>query len=368
MYNKKPINKGDLWQSKSNQIKRSIFVGILFIAQTFNGCKITERAGHMNGEDSKQEMANIRITTVRYNEKQGREVLVNYIFGGFRAGPRVPRGIDPELVSQVIEEELKPDSPPDAYANTVKILRFYERSDCLPYIRRVLTGQEQKPADINRSAYAVQAVAEMGRREDVQDVAQYFDSKLAGHPKAIDAIDVLLETLVVLGPAASEARLSKRIADEVNLRKKAENESEEGMRAYQQVAAIQRLKLPQALIVVNAKKKILAMNPDERRAELVNIYLGNSPVSDDLMIIWAGRMLRQEAMESDPKPIYAAFASEIAKTDPKKVGEDAMTDTIVSRSAQAIIYLQGRLTKTERELYEKTKLAAMNFLWDDLNM
>jgi len=322
----------------------------------------------MSSEDSKQGMAKIKITAVRYNERQGRELLINYIFGGFRAGPRVPRGIDPELVSQVIEEELKPDSPPDAYANTVKILRFYERADCLPHIRRALTGQEREVGDISRSAYAIQAVAEVGNREDIQNVTQYFDAKLSGHPKAMDSIEVLLETLVVLGPAVSEARLSKRIADEVNMRKSGENESEEGMRAYQQVAAVQRLKLPQALAAVNAKKKLLAMNPAERRAELVNIYLGTAPISDDMMIIWAGRMLRREAMEDDPKPVLAAFASEIGKADPKKVGEDAMTDTIVSRAAQAIIYLQGRLTKTERELYEKTKLGAMNFLWDDLNM
>ena len=349
-------------------MQRYTIVGILVAVQIFNGCQLTERAEHMSSEDDRKKMANIRITTVRYNEKQGREVLVNYIFGGFRAGPRVPRGIDPELVSQVIEEELKPDSPSDAYSKTVKILRFYEKSDCLPHIRRVLTGQEKEPDEVARSAYAVQAVAELGKQEEINEAAQYFDAKLAGHPKSIDAIDVLLETLVVLGPNASEARLSKRIADEVNMRKSGENESEEGMRAYQQVAAIQRLKLPQALAAVNAKKKLLAMNPAERRAELVNIYFGTAPISDDMMIIWAGRMLRREAMESDPEPIYAAFASEIAHADPKKVGEDAMTDTIVNRAAQAIIYLQGRLTKTERELYEKTKLAAMNFLWDDLNM
>jgi len=271
------------------------------------------------------------------------------------------------LVSQVIKKDLKPDSPPDAYAKMVGILRFYERADCLPHIRQVLTGQEQNQADIERSAYAIQAVVEVGGRDDIQNVAQYFDTKLAGHPKAIDVIDVLLETLIVLGPAASEARLSKRIADEVNILKSGVNDSEEGMRAYHKVAAIQRLKLPQALRVVNTKKEVLAMNPDARRAELVNIYLGKSSISDDLMIIWAGRMLRREAMEIDPNPIYVVFKNEIAKVDPKKVGEDAMTDMVVSRAAQAILYLQGRLTKTEREFLEKTKFKAMNFLWDDLN-
>ncbi len=292
----------------------------------------------------------------------------NYIFGGFRAGPRVPRGIDPDLVSQVIVEQLKLDSPPDAYGKTVRVLRFYESSDCLPHIRRVLTGQEKERADVARSAYAIQAVAEVGKREQANEAAQYFDARLAGHPKAIDAIDVLLETLVVLSPAGSPERLSKRIADEVNRRKAAEKESENGMRAYQQVAAIQRLKLPQALAAVDAKKKLLAMDPGQRRAELVNIYLGSSPVSDELMITWAGRMLRREAMEGDPKPIYAAFANVIAKADPEKVGQDPMTDTIVNRAAQAVLYLQGKLTRTERQLYEKTKLAAMNFLWDDLSL
>jgi len=70
-------------------------------------------------------------------------------------------------------------------------------------------------------------------------------------------------------------------------------------------------------------------------------------------------------MEIDPSPVYEAFATEIAKTDPGKVGKDDMTDTIVSRATQAILYLQGKLTKNQRELYEKTKLGAMNFLWDD---
>ncbi|MBW2266247.1 MAG: hypothetical protein JRF28_08845, partial [Deltaproteobacteria bacterium] len=54
------------------------------------------------------------------------------------------------------------------------------------------------------------------------------------------------------------------------------------------------------------------------------------------------------------------------KANPKEVGKDPMTDTLVSRAAQAILYLQGTLTETERALYEKTKLGAMNFLWDDL--
>ena len=355
-------------RSRLHKVQSWLCCGIFSLLAAFGGCPGIERTVEMNMEDNNQGSAKMKITTVRYNQKQSREILSNFIFGGFRAGRRVPRGIDPELVSDIIKEELMPDSPPDAYSKTVQVLRFYERTDCLQHIRQVLKGQEKEVTDVSRSAYAIQAIAEVGKREEADEAAQYFDTRLAGHSKAIEAADVLLETLVVLSPLGSPERLSKRIAEEVNMRKTGESESEEGMRTYQKVAAIQRLKLPQALLAVEAKKKVLAMEPDQRRTELINIYLGKSNVSDDLMMTWAGRMLRREVMEGNPKPVYAAFSSEIAQVDPKKVGEDAVTDTIVDRAAQAILYLQGKLTKKERELLEKTKLGAMNFLWDDLNL
>ena len=83
---------------------------------------------------------------------------------------------------------------------------------------------------------------------------------------------------------------------------------------------------------------------------------------------WAGRMLRHQAMTHDPESIYKLFGREIETADPEKIGKDPLTDTIVSRAAQAILYLQGKLTKSQRILYEKTELGAMNFLWDDLDL
>jgi len=320
----------------------------------------------MNQETMHEERPQIRITTVRYDEMHGREALRNYIFGGIRSVPRVPRGVEPELVSRFIKEEIEPDSPPDAYGKMVNVLRFYERADCLPHLREILKGEEKTTADLVRSAFVAQAIGEVGAPQEAEEAARYFDAHLAGHAQAIEAVDTLLETLVVLSPVVTADRLSQRIADEVNAKKAFENESEEGMRAFQRVASIQRLKLPQALAAAEGKKKVLALQGAEQLAELVTIYMGMSGISDELMMTWAARMLRHEAMTGDPDPIYAAFAKEIAKADPEKVGKDPLTDTMVSRAAQAILYLQGKLGKKERGLYDKTELGAMNYLWDDL--
>ena len=82
-------------------------------------------------------MTEIKITTVRLDENQGRVRLRRYIFGGFRAVPRPPRGVEPELVSRFIKEELLAESPADAYAKTAEVLRYYERNDVIRHIQKV---------------------------------------------------------------------------------------------------------------------------------------------------------------------------------------------------------------------------------------
>ena len=41
-------------------------------------------------------------------------------------------------------------------------------------------------------------------------------------------------------------------------------------------------------------------------------------------------------------------------------------DFVVVRAAQAILYLQGELSKRHQELYRNAKTRAANFLWDDM--
>jgi hypothetical protein len=80
---------------------------------------------------------------------------------------------------------------------------------------------------------------------------------------------------------------------------------------------------------------------------------------------WTGRMLRAEAMMGNPEPVYAYFGRAIDMADPEKTGPK-QADFIIVRAAQAILYLQGKLTPPQRERYKRAQKVGMNFLWDDL--
>ena len=311
-------------------------------------------------------MSDIRITLVRYSEEESLARLRRFVFGGYQAGRSAPRGVAGELVSEFITDEIRPDSPAGAYAKVVDLLRFYERSDCLEGIGKALAGRERSSDDVMRSAFAIQAIGEVGQREAVDEAAAYFDAKLVPHQRVFDSARVLIDTLVVLSPSGSPDKLSGRIAEEVRQRKLREKESEESMSAYDRIAAVQRLQMPVALRLIQAKKDLLAMGLEERRMQLVRLYLGLSPNSTDLMMTWAGRMLRREAIEGDAAPIHAALAEAMAKVDPEKVGKDPDADTMVSRCARAIVYLGGMLSGPQRRLYKAVELGGESFLWDDL--
>ena len=93
-----------------------------------------------------------QITTVRYSETEGRALLHSFLFGGKFGPVRVPRGIEPRLVSEVIQQELKPSSEPDAYWKALETLRFYEREDTVSHLMAALNGKEAGAEDLRRSA------------------------------------------------------------------------------------------------------------------------------------------------------------------------------------------------------------------------
>ncbi len=306
------------------------------------------------------------MTLVRYTEQQSRELLQSYIFAGKYGPLRAPRGIEPELVSQFIREKLQPSSSADAYASVLELIRFYERADVLPHIRLALTGHEADATDLLRSAYALQAVGDLGSPENAAQAADYFDRVLVPHPALAARIyPALFDTLVALAPSGSPAQLAQRLAREVEKLAPGQHASEANMMAYDELAAVQRNNLPRTRILVETKKKLAAQPQHVRRAELVRIYLGLA-AGGTMLGTWAARLLRKEAMDGDPEPVYAEFARGIDSIDTKTMGKERASFIIV-RAAQAILYLQGTLSSLHRRVYEEAGGGGgMNFLWYDL--
>ncbi len=310
----------------------------------------------------------IQITVVRYDASTARGKLDVFLFDKRYGGPRVPRGIEPKLVSDFIQERLKPDSPPDAYMRVAEVLRFYEQPDALRTVRLALTGNESTPTDTMRSAYALQAIGDLGTPGEVSQGADYFDRVLVPQPQLTPELySILLDTLLTLAPAGSTAALSQKLNQEVRKLEPAQRSSEAAMFAYDKLAAVQRNQLPKTNMAIEYKKQVAAAPPNPRRGELARMYLGLSPRGGGALGIWAARLLRKEAMEGDPEPVYAEFSKAMDSIDEKKVGKDP-AKLIFLRGAQAILYLQGKLSPEQRDRFDEAGTPGMNFLWDDLNV
>lgn len=308
----------------------------------------------------------IPITQVRLDEGQAEQALQRYVFGGRYGGPRPPRGIDPNYVSRFLRERLKPDSPADAYARTGELLRFYERPDIVPQLLDALTAREVIDTDIYRSAYAVQAIGDLGSAEQAAAAAQYFDLVLVPHPAVDDSVfPVLIESLLPLVPAGSSEKLERRLALEVQRGSKSASVVGPAGISARRLQDLQDNRMRAALARVALKKKILALAPPLRRRELVRAYQAEIGLADPASGVWAARLLRREARE-DPASangVYAEFAraiDEAAAKPPERAG------FYVRRAAQAILYLRGTLSPAHRELLEKANDRSANFLWDDL--
>lgn len=320
------------------------------------------------------------LTKVRHDEKTARQLLQDFIFGGMFGPGRVPRGIEPALISDFIRQRLEPESGADAYVKSLEAMRFYERDDVVPHLLRALTRQERDLPSIRRSAYAIQAAGDLGpsmigpvrigssapiRPAELPGLsAEYLDRVLVPLPDARLAFPVLLETSTVLAPAGSTDRLAERIQQEVDEAALTERQDESGMMAYDKVVAIQRNDLQRTRAIITKKLSILTLSALSRREELLTVYMGRSAANGVLMETWAGRLLRLEALTIDPTPVRQAFERAIDDVMSSSV-EKSYADFLVARAAQAIVYLGGVLSRKHAERYAQATEAAANFLWDD---
>ena len=311
--------------------------------------------------------SDLRITTVRHGPEKARELLRGHVFGGKYKIPRVPRGIDPAFVSRFIIEEIKPDSPRDAYQKTLEVVRFYERQDVVDHLMRALSRREAEFVDLMRSLYALQAAGDVGNQTQRQAAAQYLDGVIVPHPKADLVHAAIGETAVTLAPTGTTAAWAKRIERDINLRAPHQDENEESMMAYDKAVEVKEQLLPGAEAEIAGKQKLFAKKPPERAPDLVQMYQGSSPLSGTYMRTWAARQIRFDAAAEGFGLHKPLFLKEIDAIDPK-AEPTPESDLKLVRAIQAIMYFQESPRMEDLERYAKARARPgihMNFLWDD---
>ncbi|MEP1447186.1 MAG: hypothetical protein ABJK37_13870 [Paraglaciecola sp.] len=300
------------------------------------------------------------LSDVRHREEDANRLLGEYIYGGIYTPPLVPRGIALEDIGEYIAANLKTDDSATAYRNTLEVMKFYEKSDILDVLLRVIKLEIRTAEDIARAAYVIQATAEFGSTDIIEKANNYFDEVLVEHSQALDVLPTLLETKVVLAPNGNLHNLENRINSEV---KKAELaiSNENTLAYYDKLSAIQRNTLPRTKHALQRKTDILAMEKAEQQSELIAVYLGQADISDFYSETWAARLLRFDHINELSTPIIEQLFNVLHNTTIK----DPISSFVYERAARAIIYLEAELDSVQKQKFDEIEKAGAHFLSDN---
>jgi hypothetical protein len=307
----------------------------------------------------------ISITLVRWPSRDAARILSDYVNGGLEAGARPPRGIDPEFVSYWIRENVKPDCSPNAMLRVSDLLRFYERKDVLDHISRFLARNESRDRAFRRAAYILQSIGEVGSPEQAAFAVRYLNEFLLPQPIAMDFFGIVLQTAESLAASVDYALVGRRLQAAIDSAGKPADLESAAAIPYLQYSNDRVIEYPATAIIMEGKRRLIQSPPAQRLQELLFIYLGQSPLSTPSMVVWAGRMIRKHAMDDAQTEIIAAF-TQVLDGAMKSQMPKPKKDFLIHRAAQAIIYLQGKLTFPQQTAYEAIQSGPENFLWDDL--
>lgn len=309
----------------------------------------------------------IPLTIVRWPRKQAIEKLDAFVLGGRFAGRRPPRGIDPDAAAEWVRLKIKPDASTSAMFRVVDLVRFYELSAIIPHVAAMLQRNESDSRSFGVAACILQVLGEVGNGDQLRFGANYYNEYLVPNPQSIEQLSLMLETAEALGALIDLEPLNVGLqAAIVSAAKVPDLDGPAGIR-YRSLSDQQRLKLPRTVMVVQAKRRLLSADPIQRLPELIKIYLGESDLSGTSLDVWSARLIRAHMRQegSNREIVYNAFNQIIDGTLRSKLPKPR-AEFLIHRSAQALMYLGGKLTEPQEAAYQKIRSGPENFLWDDL--
>jgi hypothetical protein len=282
--------------------------------------------------------------------------LQYYIFTRQYGPVRTPRGIEPDQVARFLQSALTPNSTTTSCERALELMRFYEIRSLSAHFQNLLTGREQSFGEILRSAFLVQALADLGTAGDATWAAGYCEKVLLRKYGFPQAADLLLTMELALAPYGN----GNVYVDWL----RAEIAAARSPQAYGNLREVEANRLPGLAYLMAGKRRLLGTAPDERRRELILLYLTESDLSHPYLVTWAARLIRDDAAYQ-ASAILTEFG-DVLDSLAADLDREPEGDFTIVRAAQAILYLQGSLTPAQRKLYEASHPEQVrNFLWDD---
>jgi len=305
-----------------------------------------------------------RITTIRLSEKEGREALEKFIFGGHYGPSRVPRGIDPRVVSNFLKEKFKRDTEAEEFFKALEVMRFYESVDAVDHFRGMLADRVVDQESFRKHIAICQIMGDIGGPSRAEEAATHFNRNLLPHAESLSTPSLMLDTLLILAPADTVQPFQARVEAEIARLAPDQRKSEKAMMAFDRMAALERSEIPRIQRLIDFKTKLSVTPSPERRHLLVKLYLGSADISDPYLQVWGARLLRFEAMEIGPEPVRPEFIKVLDNAPDELIGKNAPTDIIFTRAARALQYFLGVMNEVQFDKWTRKKTAGLDFLDD----
>ena len=302
-------------------------------------------------------MPDQKATTQPFDEEKSKKLLRGYVF--YRRDTTlqrfVPHRIDPEVASEVIKNEVKPDAEVDHIFHACNAVRFYLLHDCLDHLGGFLSRSTREIDGVFRSVESIQLLGDLGDDRQQKTADEHW-GKLAGHRKLAEIADLLIRTFFHLGPDASPKPLNDRLEAMYRDKLKQLPDPKHPDTATNKLDHLVHYDLVRAVAAKRQKDRILTAAQDDLRAySLARVYLGLTDYSI-LGQDWAGYALLDEAEKSAAANVVAGVRralTDFEKADPGSDDPDLVTEFRVdarARAYSAIAYFGGELSDKESGL------------------
>lgn len=302
------------------------------------------------------------LPPIHYLDKgTAKQQLQAYIFGGRYGLKRIPTKLNPVDVEEFIRQRLDRTKPADAFAQTRRVVDYYDLRPVLEHFEKLLTSDEKDAREFARSLECIKILADEGSEAQSRKANGYFQ-QLVKQPLAAESYGQLVETLEVMDPGADAKLLSDRMeASQKALAPKIASDREADDE-YQRIEQWRNNDLPRAVSDARLRRQILALpGAEERIAQLGRIYLGWGESDTIELTWWSARALRREAQANRTEIVIAMLRKTADEIDASTLPKEEKTPYLV-RAARAIQFLQGTLTPKERRILEKANPSQVDVL------
>ena len=263
------------------------------------------------------------ITRVRWTGTQADILLEAFVDGGRLAGRRPPRGIHPEQVSRWIVQAIQADCAPGIMMRAAQTIRFYECRDVIDHLRRFLTRDESDARSFGRSMQILQVMGDVGLPEHAAFAAAYFKDVLLPLPVVMDNFALVLETAEALAITVDLKAIEGRLTFALDAARQVGDLDGAAGGPWRKYSDYQRNNYPNTIVMVESKRYLVRSGPEQRLEGLIQVYLGESPVSGPAMETWSGRLIRAHANTVDTHAAVIKAAVSWLVCDTACIGEEA---------------------------------------------